>query len=59
MPSVRNARERRLEDDEESRLLAALTDSGKGKLANHWMHPLAIVAIETAMRQGELLAIKW
>lgn len=59
MPSVRNARERRLEGDEEVRLLAALKDSGKGKLANHWMRPLTIMAIETAMRQGELLSIKW
>lgn len=59
MPSVRNARERRLEGDEEARLMAALKDSGKGNLANHWMHPLSIMAIETAMRQGELLSIKW
>jgi integrase len=59
MPSVRNARERRLDGDEEERLLAALSDSGKGDLANHWMHPLVAMAIETAMRQGELLQIEW
>lgn len=59
MPSVNNARDRRLEGDEEVRLLAALGDSGKGELANFWMRPLAILAIETAMRQSELLKIKW
>lgn len=58
-PSINNARERRLEYGEEGRLLDALGNSGKGTLANHWMRPLAILAIETAMRQGELLKIKW
>lgn len=59
MPSIKNARERRLEGDEEHRLLDALGDSGKGTAANHWMRPLAILAIETAMRQGELLSLEW
>lgn len=59
MPSVSNARDRRLEGDEEIRLLDALGNSGKGELANSWMRPLVIMAIETAMRQSELLKIKW
>ncbi len=58
-PSIQNARDRRLEGDEEQRLLEALGNSGKGALANHWMRPLAVLAIETAMRQGELLKIQW
>lgn len=58
-PSIKNARDRRLEEGEEARLLDALGDSGKGALANHWMRPLVIMALETAMRQGELLKINW
>jgi integrase len=58
-PPIQNARVRRLEGDEEHRLLDALGNSGKGDLANHWMRPLAVLAVETAMRQGELLKIKW
>lgn len=58
-PSIQNARVRRLEGDEETRLFDALSDSGKGALANHWMTPLVALAIETAMRQGELLKINW
>lgn len=59
MPAVRNARSRRFEGSEEQRLRAALSDSGKGNLANHWILPLVQLAIETAMRQGELLSIRW
>lgn len=59
MPSIQNARNRRLEDGEEERLMNALGDSGKGALANHWMKPLAAFAIESAMRQGELLSLHW
>jgi integrase len=53
-PSINNGRKRRLEGDEESRLLAALFNS-----KNHWMRPIAEFAIETAMRQGELLKLTW
>lgn len=59
LPTARNARERRLEEGEEVRLLAALANSGKGQHANIWMRSLAIMAIETAMRQGELLSAQW
>lgn len=54
MPPNRPGRNRRLTDDEEQRLLdAAWRD------CNPWLEPAFILAIETAMRQGELLAIRW
>lgn len=53
-PKADNARNRRLEDDEETRLLEAL-----GGSSNKWLRPLAELAIETAMRQSELLKIEW
>lgn len=57
MPSAKthgsNARERRLVGDEEQRLLAELRAHGP------YFAPLAELAIETAMRQGELLALTW
>lgn len=48
-----NERDRRLEGDEEPRLLAALKAHGP------YYAPLAELAIESAMRQGELLALTW
>lgn len=48
-----NARDRRLEGDEEQRLTLALRAHGP------YYAPLAELAIETAMRQGELLALTW
>lgn len=53
-PTVSNARERRLEGDEEKRLLAAL-DASRGK----HLKSVALLALETAMRRGELLALRW
>ncbi|MBY0577929.1 MAG: site-specific integrase [Burkholderiales bacterium] len=58
-PKVDNARDRRLEGDEEMYLMAALADSGKGDLSNAWILPIAVIALETAMRQGELLKLEW
>jgi integrase len=52
-PTGTNQRNRRLEDGEESRLLASLSLS-----ENRWLHPLVRFAIETAMRRGELLSLK-
>lgn len=54
MPTVTNGRERRLEGDEEPRLLAAL-DASRGK----HLKSVALLALETAMRRGELLALRW
>lgn len=54
MPRVSNARNRRLEGDEESWLLESLS-----KCRNTWMRPAFVLAIETAMRQSELLSLEW
>ena len=53
MPGGSNKRERRLHPDEETALLEQLRKAGA------YMAPLASLAIETAMRQGELLALTW
>ncbi|GHT85867.1 integrase [Betaproteobacteria bacterium] len=62
-PDDSRGRERRFKGDEESRLLDALdvetaTPGGTGA-RNTWLRPLVIFAIETAMRRGELLALRW
>lgn len=53
-PSVRNSRNRRLEEGEEERLLEACRNQG-----NTWLESLVILAIETAMRKSELLGMRW
>src|SRR4029453_16648401 len=53
-PQVPRGRTRRLKAGEEARLLAAC-DSGRTPL----MKPLIILAIETAMRRGEMLDLRW
>lgn len=53
MPGPSERRERRLTADEEKKLLEELERSGP------YMAPLASLAIETAMRQGELLSLTW
>jgi integrase len=53
-PSVPQGRKRRLEDGEEERLLAAC-DRGRTPL----LKQLVILAIETGMRRGELLGLRW
>ncbi len=70
-PPATRGRDRRLEPGEERRLLEALGDragdvrgakrSGAYRVGtrNPWMRPLVLLAIETAMRQGELLALTW
>lgn len=64
-PRVDNARERRLTDEEMLYLLAALDDPGDavrirdGDRRNNWTPIIARWAIETAMRQGEILALDW
>jgi integrase len=64
-PKIDNARERRLSVEEERYLLAALDDPGDavkvkdGDRRNEWTPRIARWAIETAMRQGEILALDW
>jgi hypothetical protein len=53
-PTVPQGRKRRLEDGEEERLLAAC-DRGRTPL----LKQLVILAIETGMRRGELLGLRW
>ncbi len=53
IPSVNNARERRLVGDEESRLLTAAASYG-GEIG-----PIIIWAMETAMRRGEIADMRW
>jgi len=55
LPSPSRRRERRLEDGEELRLLDAL-DVAMPRLP---VRALAVLAIETGMRQGELLGLTW
>ncbi len=52
-PRQPNARDRRLVDDEQARLLAAAAVYG-GEIG-----PLITWAIETAMRRGEIAAMRW
>lgn len=53
IPQAQKSRERRLEDDESNILASAA-------LASAWyLRPLITLAIETGMRRGELLSIRW
>jgi integrase len=70
-PPQGKPRERRLLDGEECRLMAVLQGSadvtrGAKRAGNYqtgarnlWIKPLVQLALETAMRQGELLALRW
>jgi len=53
-PSQSKGRTRRLEGDEEHRLLMACRASD-----NLYLAPLVTLAVETAMRRGELLGLHW
>jgi integrase len=53
-PTVADERDVRLSADEEAKLLAALDAT-----RNPWIKPFVIVALETAMRRGELLSLRW
>lgn len=66
-PPENRARNRRLAVGEEEKLLAELELSARsergtfeaGGTHNPWMRPLVILALETAMRRSELLALRW
>lgn len=53
-PKVRDSRFSRLEEGEEEKLLTALDDC-----RNSYTKPAVILALETAMRRGELLSLNW
>jgi len=56
-PQIPQGRNRILSEDELNRLYAALTPRVKN--GNHWMLPLVKFALETAMRRGEILGLRW
>lgn len=65
-PPKSKSRDRRLDPNEEHRLLAALEETSRNEdgtfrpgARNIWLKPIVEFAIETAMRRGELLALKW
>ncbi|GJE03331.1 integrase [Methylobacterium isbiliense] len=53
-PALPRGRTRRLEGNEEQILLAA-ADAGRVR----YLRPLIVLAIETGMRRGELLSLRW
>ncbi|NLP62103.1 tyrosine-type recombinase/integrase [Paraburkholderia sacchari] len=55
-PPAPQGRDRILSPDEEARLLSAVVPTGR---RNPWLLPATILSLETAMRRGELLALRW
>ena len=55
-PTSPAGRTRKLSDDEKSKLLQALEPKGR---QNIWTKPVVVLALETAMRRSELLALRW
>ena len=64
-PIVRNSRSRRLSAIEEHWLLQAVTLNGRNgrRGESHpvsiWTRPIILMALETGMRRGELLGMRW
>ena len=59
MPRVANARDRRLVGDEQARLLESARNYDSDPHAGGHIGPLITWAIETAMRRGEIAAMRW
>ncbi|CAG4890607.1 tyrosine-type recombinase/integrase [Paraburkholderia saeva] len=55
-PPSPQGRDRILSADEEARLLAALAPTGR---RNVWLLPAAVLSLETGMRRGELVELRW
>lgn len=55
-PPSPKGRDRMATEEEMARLLAVLEPVGKRSV---WMKPLVLLALETAMRRGELLGLRW
>lgn len=55
-PSMPPGRDRVLSSSEEDALLAELAPTGR---RNILMRPLVVIAVETAMRRGEILGMRW
>ena len=55
-PSSPQGRNRILKSEEMAALFAELTPCGR---RSPWMQPIIEIALETAMRRGELLALQW
>lgn len=55
-PPTPQGRNRILSGDEELKLLDELQPRGRRSL---WMAPLVLLALQTAMRRGELLSLRW
>jgi len=53
-PAPGKPRDRRLQGDEEERLLAAAM-----KNRSPWIYPAIVIALETGMRMSEILALRW
>jgi integrase len=55
-PPAPQGRARVLDAEEESRLLHELRPIGR---RSRWMQPIVLLALQTAMRRGELLSLRW
>lgn len=55
-PATPQGRSRALTPEERTRLMVALEPHGR---RSPWIKPLVLLALETAMRRGELLALRW
>lgn len=58
-PKVNNSRQRRLSEVEEKYLIAALSNTGAGERQNSIVLDVVLFALETVMRQSEILSLNW